>query len=121
MCSNERRRNNQTTSTHHDIFLRVLLREECLEIFDGARVVGQLICRVLGVLGKFERGVLRDRALDGLQGISDEMQKGGFAGSVGAEDGDAGVHAAKRARSYNKVQKKKEEGRTHSIPKERPL
>ena len=75
------------------VLLGVLLAEQALEVLDGTEVVRELVGRVLRVLGELELGVLLDGAFGGLERAGYQVEQGGFAGTVGAEDGDAGVHA----------------------------
>ena len=46
---------------------------------------------VLGEETDAEAGVLGDEALGGLEGADEELEDGGFAGAVGADDADSGV------------------------------
>lgn len=91
-----------------------------LKVLEGRHVVGELVGRVLRVLGcerraksaprggrtraaqkrtELEGGVTADGSLEGLERSSDEVEEGGLSSSVLADDGDTGVHAAGGSRS----------------------
>ena len=79
--------------TYHNILIGVLLLIQRLKVLDWSLIIRELVCTVLGVFSELEVDVLRDRALARLQCARDEVQQSGFAGTVCAEDGYAGVHA----------------------------
>lgn len=75
------------------VLVRVLFSEQGLEILNWARFVRELIGAVLGVFSELELGVFLDGAFGWLEGAGYEVQEGGLASTIGAEDGYAGVHA----------------------------
>lgn len=62
---------------------------ERLQVVDRRLVERQLVGRVLRILGKFELGVSRHCSLAGLQSASDQVEQGGFTGTVITDNGNS--------------------------------
>lgn len=77
-----------------NILLGELLSVERLQVLDRRLVVRQLIGRVLRVLREFELSVSRDGSLDWLKGTSDEVEQGGFTGTVVSDNGNSDVSSS---------------------------
>jgi hypothetical protein len=83
----------QLGRTDLDILFWILLRKQSLKILNWTRIVWKLICAVLGVFSEFELGMFLNGAFGRLKGAGNEMQEGRLSGTIGAEDGDARIHA----------------------------
>lgn len=75
------------------VLLGILDRKERLKVFDRTLVVRKLIGRMLGVFCEFESGMFGNGAFTWLEDACDEVEEGRFAGTIGTENCDTGIHA----------------------------
>lgn len=94
MCTGKSKSTKLCTPRLH-VLVRVFFGKQSLKIFNWALVVGKLIGGVLRVFGKFERDVFGDGALAWLEDTSDEIEKGGLAGTISTKNSNTGIHAVK--------------------------
>jgi hypothetical protein len=69
--------------------------ELLLEVFEGRKVVRELIGRVLRVFAEFESRVSLNGTGDGLKVGGNQVEEGRLSSSVLTDDSDTGVHTVK--------------------------